>query len=99
MICLMCLCKRRLRGSYNMDKQKEALEIKKLFLTQIENFENKIYYSLLIFSTSIIILSLKSEISVYYSFVGFILFIFITLLFILLQKKRKDRFNKLLHEI
>jgi len=82
-----------------MDKQKEALEIKKLFLTQIENFENKIYYSLLIFSTSIIILSLKSEISVYYSFVGFILFIFITLLFILLQKKRKDRFNKLLHEI
>ena len=82
-----------------MDKQKEALEIKKLFLTQIENFENKIYYSLLIFSTSIIILSLKSEISVYYSFAGFILFIFITLLFILLQKKRKDRFNKLLHEI
>lgn len=78
-----------------IDKQKELIETRKLYLTQTESFENKIYYSLLVFSTSMIIFSLKNEIPNYYGFIGFILFIFITLLFILLQKKRKNRFNKL----
>lgn len=78
-----------------MEKQKELIEVKKLYLTQTENFENKIYYSLLIFSTSMIVFSLKNEIPNYYGFIGFILFIFVTLLFILLQRKRKNRFNKL----
>ena len=82
-----------------INKQKESLELKKLYLTQTENFENKIFFSMMALSFSILLLSLESQISAYFSYLGIILILLVSILFLSFQKKRKRKFNEVIKEL
>lgn len=81
------------------EKEKEIIGVRKLYLTQEGNSQTKLYYSLLFFSTSLILITIKEEVPIYIGYIGGILFLFIIFLTELMQKKRKRKFNKLIKYI
>ena len=80
-----------------MNKNKEVLELKKLYLVQIEKWESKFYFTILAFSISLIILSLKGKFSYW---VGIGLYIITTIILQpVLEYWRTEKFNDLKEEI
>ena len=80
----------------NMDKQKEILELKKLYIIQFEKFETKIYLSWFGFFLSIFVAWVYGKISGYFVFLIAILTCLLDLIF---QCWRKKAFNKIINEI
>jgi hypothetical protein len=76
---------------------KEIIETKKLYLEQIEKFDSRIYFSFLSLSITLLVLHFTSNISYWWG-VGF--FLITTLISEpILDKRRKNVFNKLVKEI
>lgn len=82
-----------------MDKQKESLELKKLYLVQTDGFQNKLFFSMMTLSFSLVLYSLKSEISSYWAYLSIILALLVAILYLFFQKSRKKSFNKIISDI
>ena len=80
-----------------MKKNNEILQLKKLYLTQIENWESKFYYAILAFSISLIILAIQGKIPYW---LGIVLYLIVTLILgTLFKSLRTKKYNDLKKEI
>ena len=86
------------------EKNKEIIEVRKKYLEQIEKFDSKVYFTLLSFSISMIILNIKfpnflgiANLLLYFG--GALFVITILLLELVLDFRRKKLFNDLIREI
>jgi len=80
-----------------MSKQEEILKLRRLYLVQFEKFETKVFFMFLSFSITLVILSFKLGISIWW---GIGLFLFVTLILdTILGCWRKKSFNKVIKEI
>ncbi len=80
-----------------MNKNKEILELKKLYLLQIEKWESRFYFAILAFSVSLILLSLNGMISYWW---GIGLYLITTVILQnVFESWRTKKFNDLKREI
>ena len=80
-----------------MNKNKEILELKKLYLVQIEKLETRFFFVILALSISLIYLSIKGNISYWW---GVSLYLITTLILQpILDSWRTKKFNELKKEI
>jgi len=80
-----------------MKREKEILELRKLYLIQFEKFETKVFFTFLTLGVTLIILYFKMGISYWWG-LGVLLFTTI-ILDSILQYWRKNSFNKLIEEV
>lgn len=80
-----------------MNKNKEILELKKMYLIRIENWESKFYYAVLAFSISLIILAIQGKIPYW---LGIGLYLVVTIILgTLFESWRTKKYNDLKKEI
>ena len=80
-----------------IDKQKEIIELRKLYLMQCEKFETKVFFTSITSSFSLILLAVKEKVPYWWG-ISLLLFTLIFLDFIL-ECWRKNNYNKLIKEI
>lgn len=80
-----------------IDREKEIIEIRKLYLTQIEKFDSKIYFAFLTLSITLIVLHFTSNLSYWYGIIVFLITVLI--LEPILDNRRKKKTNELIEEI
>jgi hypothetical protein len=79
-----------------IDKQKESLELRKLYLVQFEKFETKVFLSWMSVVLTLFIGWILGEVS---NCLMLIVALFTGFLDWFLEKSRKDKFDKLIKEI
>ena len=80
-----------------MDKNKEILELKKLYLVQIEKWESRFFFVILALSVSLILLSIKGLMSYWW---GVSLYLITTIILQpIFESWRTKKFNELKKEI
>lgn len=79
-----------------MDKNREILELKKLYLVQIEKWESRTFFVIFSFFISLILLSFKYNLSYWWGLGGLLFIGFLESLF---QNWRTRKFNELKREI
>ena len=82
----------------SIDREKEIIEIRKLYLIQFEKFEAKVFFSLLTIFLSLFVLYLKTS-EVYAGIATLIFGLLIMFSDSLIQLWRENNFNKLIEDI